>query len=466
MRLRDVDPGPRRHVIIVSLGNFQKMNPTTFDIWANVLRRVEVANLVFFKYKGWEQAKGRAEAELMARGVDVARRVLWADQDPWIQHTWRKTAFDFSMDTLGKNGHTTGLDGIWAGVPNVALDAGGGGMQTRTGMSFQRLKEVVSPTVVYSLRDYEDVAVELGQDGKRRMGVREWLAEMRVERGGLFDTRVWAENFGSLLKAMIESRVSGTTSMYHISSSRVTGNESLGERAGSIALESEINNVDKSILDSLKGSTFWGSHGGAVKLHIGGQVKSQGWTVVDAQNASNVADVITDMGDLQMFKSASVEAIYSSHAFEHSPYGHHGPPGSKFSALDVLIEWERVLKMGGTLFISVPDLSVLSGLFVDERNAGDGEDASRRRFLIMRMMFGGQTDQYDVHLGGYDFEILGQYLSVAGFCQIRKVQSFGIFNDSSEIMWDIESGNTVAGEPDLGSEGGVRISLNVVAKKC
>ncbi len=56
-------------------------------------------------------------------GVDPSRLVM-SPQAPWIDHLTTKTALDMILDTPSKNGHTTGLDGIWAGIPTVTLGGG------------------------------------------------------------------------------------------------------------------------------------------------------------------------------------------------------------------------------------------------------------------------------------------------------------------------------------------------------
>jgi predicted O-linked N-acetylglucosamine transferase (SPINDLY family) len=42
-------------------------------------------------------------------------------QAPWLDHLYTKTALDFMLDTSSKNGHTTGLDAVWAGVPTMSI---------------------------------------------------------------------------------------------------------------------------------------------------------------------------------------------------------------------------------------------------------------------------------------------------------------------------------------------------------
>jgi predicted SAM-dependent methyltransferase len=51
----------------------------------------------------------------------------------------------------------------------------------------------------------------------------------------------------------------------------------------------------------------------------------------------------------------------------------------------------------------------------------------------MRIMFGGQTNIYDVHKVGLDNEILGMYLELAGFERYEQIGEFNIFNDCSSL---------------------------------
>jgi predicted SAM-dependent methyltransferase len=110
--------------------------------------------------------------------------------------------------------------------------------------------------------------------------------------------------------------------------------------------------------------------------------------------------------------------------------------------INVLKEWYRVLKPSGELLISVPNLQVLCWLYLHPKLVPE------ERYYIMRVMFGGQTNQYDVHKVGFDFNILASYLQEAGFNEYYAVTEFGLFNDCSSLKLS----NTL-------------ISLNVVARK-
>ncbi len=74
------------------------------------------------------------------------------------------------------------------------------------------------------------------------------------------------------------------------------------------------------------------------------------------------------------------------------------------------------------------------------------ELTAQLRFHVMRLMFGGQMDAHDFHKVGLTGELLGALLGQAGFGQLQQVESFGEFDDTSELKF-----------------GPNRVSLNVVA---
>ena len=85
-------------------------------------------------------------------------RVAISQQVPWVEHIQSKTALDMILDTCSKNGHTTGLDGVWAGVPTVSL-GGGATMPARAAESIAAgLDSTIG--VAYSLKEYEDKVYE------------------------------------------------------------------------------------------------------------------------------------------------------------------------------------------------------------------------------------------------------------------------------------------------------------------
>lgn len=171
---------------------------------------------------------------------------------------------------------------------------------------------------------------------------------------------------------------------------------------------------------------------GAMKLHIGSRTRAEGWTTLDIVPGEGV-DIVGDCRDLSRFSDNSIETVYASHVLEHLRLA---------DLIPTLKEWHRVLIPDGSVMISVPDMNILCRHFLNPTVTGE------TKFMVMWMMFGGQLDQYDFHFVGFDFEILGTYLSEAGFDMIFRVPSFALFDDTSAQNFL-----------------GVPLSLNVRARK-
>ncbi len=171
----------------------------------------------------------------------------------------------------------------------------------------------------------------------------------------------------------------------------------------------------------------------SIKLHIGGKETHPDWKIFDIEPRPEV-DFIGDAISLDQFADNSIAAIYASHILEHFHYNFND------ELEKALTEWHRVLEPGGKLYLSVPNLHVLCWLYINPNlNTSD-------RYEIMRMMFGGQINQYDIHRVGFDFDFLCYYLELAGFETCEAVPQFGIFNDCSNlnVMGTLISLNVIA----------------------
>ena len=171
-----------------------------------------------------------------------------------------------------------------------------------------------------------------------------------------------------------------------------------------------------------------------IKLHVGGRERREGWTIVDVLPAPHV-DYVANCNDLSFLPDASCLEIYASHVLEHLAYN-----GEVQTCLK---GFHRILVPGGRIRISVPDLEVLCGLFVNPQlNSHD-------RFFLMRVMYGSRDDAADIHHTGFTFDFLRAFIRDAGFRgEVRRVENFGEFRDMS-----------------AGSYKGHPISLNVEAFK-
>jgi predicted SAM-dependent methyltransferase len=170
------------------------------------------------------------------------------------------------------------------------------------------------------------------------------------------------------------------------------------------------------------------------RLHIGGWVRADGWEVLDANPGPSV-DHVGNAGDLTRFADGIFAELYASHVLEHFDY--------RDELQRALREWHRVLKPGGSLHLSVPDLDTLARLILDRSRLTLSD-----RFLAMQMIFGGHVDRHDYHQVGLNEEFLRHFLGEAGFVNVRRVADLGFFDDTSRSIL-----------------AGVAISLNMVADK-
>lgn len=156
------------------------------------------------------------------------------------------------------------------------------------------------------------------------------------------------------------------------------------------------------------------------RLHIGGHTVQPDWEIFDAQRRAGV-DHVGNADDLSRFPSETFAAVYASHVLEHFEY---------FRVIFVLREWSRVLVPEGLLYVSVPDLDILSAIMLDKC-----ESTLQQRFDAVRMLFGGQTDSWDYHKVGLNEEMLLNFLRQAGLRRAQRVSDFGFFRDTSTLIF-------------------------------
>lgn len=168
-----------------------------------------------------------------------------------------------------------------------------------------------------------------------------------------------------------------------------------------------------------------------MKLHIGGSERRDGWTVVDARPGDHV-DIVADARSIPLLNE-SVEMIYASHVLEHIP---------THEIRDTLRHWRRLLKADGGLIVAVPDMTVLAKLVLDDMIS------PKARVEVMRLIYGGHLHEHDIHHGGFTEELLTLALRESGFCDVQRVDEFGLFPDCSYVKFL-----------------GMPFSLNMIAKK-
>lgn len=182
-----------------------------------------------------------------------------------------------------------------------------------------------------------------------------------------------------------------------------------------------------------------------MKLHLGcGKRYLPGFTHVDIENYEHI-QMQSPMHNLQKVRDSSVDEIYSSHAFEYY---------DRELARIVLIEWLRVLKPGGQLYLSVPDFGALLAIYKSTGNLKS----------ILGPLFGRwhneKLNSTIYHKTVYDKKDLFDLLLVVGF---EKVSTFDpiVYLNTISAEYDDYS---LAFHPHM-DKNGIQVSLTLTAIK-
>jgi SAM-dependent methyltransferase len=176
-----------------------------------------------------------------------------------------------------------------------------------------------------------------------------------------------------------------------------------------------------------------------MKLHLGcGEKKFDGYINIDIREEVK-PDVIDDISKLSEFNESTAELIYACHVLEH--FGRH-------EYINVLKRWHKILKSGGVLRISVPDVESVI------KKYNEGVPLKK----LMGFLYGGQNYNENYHYVGFDFKTLCEDLESIGFENIKKWNwkevEHGHIDDYSQSYI-----------PHMDKENGDLMSLNVEATK-
>ena len=393
------------HITFGSFNHVRKLNPEVISTWCEILHRVEGSRLILkAKELSDEIIKNNILSEFEAHGISADRLHVQGFTEKYEDNFRMYHDVDIALDTFPYNGTTTTCDALSIGVPVLTLV----GQSHAQRVSYSILKNIgYEETITYSREEYIEKAVQLSQNPAGLSVVRSCLS-MLFKHSILQNS----ETFTRQLETLISEAWCQKT----------------GLPLPAAFQEGYIKPTDSSENSATEEKK------GVRKLHIGGHQAHPEWEIFDA-NPSAIVDHVGNANDLSRFEDKTFDALYTSHVLEHFSY--------QDELSKVLAEWYRVIKPGGTIYASVPNLEVLCELYLEKERL-----TPQDRYMVMRMMFGGQVDPYDFHKVGYNPETLATFLLQAGFKNVRMVESFGLFEDTSNMVF-----------------AGRRISLNVIADK-
>ena len=382
----------RGYITFGSFNQRTKLSARCIRLWSRVLAAVPESRVVLKSISGYSEEVFRDTVfeQFEEYGIERARVTLLTSDINAVAHLERYAEIDIALDTIPYNGTTTTCEALWMGVPVVTCV--GDRHASRVGLSLlnnANLAELIGKDDDEFVRIATDLASDL-----------EYLAQMRAQ--------------------MRE---------------RLSGSRLLDSGAMALALETlwrdlwhrYCETAPLPVLDETLSSKEE-----PLRLHIGGEERRDGWTILDIDEREEV-DVVCSILGLNRYDDESVTEVYCSHVLQCLPIA---------DVIGVLQEMHRILIPGGVLFLAVPDLDALSALFTIPEISGE------RKFELMRLMFGRQKTEHDFYRVGLTYDFLDNCAGDVGFSELSHVESFGLFDDSSELRF-----------------GDNLVSLNLIIKK-
>lgn len=145
-------------LLLATFSNSQKLDPSIFHVWMNLLSSLPGAKMLMMEYRGADYFLRNLHRVARSFGIETDRYVM-VPQKSYIDHLDCKTAVDLALDTVSKNGHTTGLDALWAGIPLLSM----GGRNRALARAAESMATALEHEVglTFSLKEYEDLALRV-----------------------------------------------------------------------------------------------------------------------------------------------------------------------------------------------------------------------------------------------------------------------------------------------------------------
>jgi len=137
-------------------------------------------------------------------------------------------------------------------------------------------------------------------------------------------------------------------------------------------------------------------------------------------------DVVGTMTDMSAVPSGSVDAVFSSHNIEHL-YPH--------EVAVALAEFKRVLKSGGFVVVTCPDLQSVCALVAEDKLTEAVYESAAGPIAPMDIIYGHRSamragNLYMAHRCGFTLNVLLATLETAGFAKVvgyRRPQMFDLW---------------------------------------
>lgn len=206
---------PEDAIVYCNFNQLYKIDPSTLQMWANILKRVPNSVLWLLRFP----AVGEPNIQQYAQSMGLPQnRIIFSPVAPKEEHVRRGQLADVCLDTPLCNGHTTGMDVLWAGTPMVTMP--GETLASRVAASQLTCLGCLE-LIAKSRQEYEDIAVKLGTDLEYLKKIRGKVWKQRIS-SPLFNTKQYTMELERLYLQMWEHYAAGNKPDHMIKPVEVT----------------------------------------------------------------------------------------------------------------------------------------------------------------------------------------------------------------------------------------------------
>ncbi|KAF0989860.1 hypothetical protein HZS_2145 [Henneguya salminicola] len=183
---------PSQSFVFCNFNQLYKLDPKTFSSWCKILMRVPESVIWLLRFPKAGEQNLRDTAKKL--GIQQ-NRLIFTEVASKEEHVRRGQLADVCLDTPLCNGHTTGMDVLWAGCPIVTMPLNT--FASRVGSSI--ISSIgCEELIVKTYEEYEDLAVRLATDKNFYKKIKNKIWYNRIS-SSLFNVKKYTADFDALL---------------------------------------------------------------------------------------------------------------------------------------------------------------------------------------------------------------------------------------------------------------------------
>jgi len=200
---------PDDAIIYCNFNQLYKIDPNTLRMWVNILNRVPNSVLWLLRFP----QVGETNIQVAAQQMGLKNgKIIFSNVAAKEEHVRRGQLADICLDTPLCNGHTTGMDVLWAGTPMVTMPT----ETLASRVASSQLCTLGLPELVANTREeYENIAVRLGTDKDYLRVIRARVWQGRLD-SPLFKVKQYAADLEDLFYKMFNKFRKGEGRLTHI----------------------------------------------------------------------------------------------------------------------------------------------------------------------------------------------------------------------------------------------------------